>query len=160
MFRIWIALGVAAAALAVAGMAQADRGLRPAEPAGEYMTTIVKEKLANEFDLAWQSLYPAHQRVASLDAYVACESLTEPAGTLVGVKVLRVFDERIAVAGVARKLLTRAVRVRVAVASPTFPLYPVRIVQTFHAIAVQGQWKWILSRDQYAYYSDGSCPYA
>jgi hypothetical protein len=160
MFRIWIALGVAVAALGAAGLAQADRGLRPAEPAGQYMTTIVKQKLESRYDLAWQSLYPAHQRVASLDAYVACESLTPEAGTLVGIKAVRVYDERIAVAGVARKVMTRAVRVRVMVASPTFPLFPVTIVQTFHAIAVGGQWKWILSYDQYGYYSSGGCPYA
>jgi hypothetical protein len=160
MFRIWISIAVGIAALAATAIAQADRGLRPAEPAGEYMTAIVKEKLANQYDLAWQSLYPPHQRVASLEEYVGCESLTEAAGTLVNVKVLRVFDERIAVAGVAKKLMTRAVRVRVAVDSPVFPLFPVAIVQTFHAVAVQGQWKWILSRDQYAYYNAGTCPYA
>lgn len=160
MFRIWIALGVAVAALAGAGLAQADRGLRPAEPAGAYMTGIVKEKLANQYDIAWDSLYPAHQRVASRDAYIACESLTPPAGDLVAIKVQRVYDERIAVAGVARKVMTRAVRVRVVIASPVFTPFPVAIVQTFHAIAVQGQWRWILSRDQYAYYSSGSCPYA
>jgi hypothetical protein len=159
MFRLWVLIAVAAA-LVAAGIAQADRGLRPAEPAGTYMKEVVKQKLGNEFDLAWQSLYPPHQRVASLDAYVACESLTEPAGTLVAINVLRTFDERISVAGEQRRLMTRAVRLRVAVASPLFTLYPVTITQTFHAIAVKGQWKWILSREQYAYYSAGTCPYA
>jgi hypothetical protein len=153
-------LGLALVALGAAGVAQADRRVQPAEPAGEYMSTIVREKLASEYAVAWRSLYPAHQRVASLDAYVGCEGLMPPAGALVGIRVLRVFDERIAVAGVARKVMSRAVRVRVLVASPAFPLFPVAIVQTFHAIAVDRQWKWILSRDQYAYYRAATCPYA
>jgi hypothetical protein len=51
-----------------AGPARAERGIRPVEPAGTYMTTIVKQKLANEYGLAWQSLYPPHQRVATLEA--------------------------------------------------------------------------------------------
>jgi hypothetical protein len=144
----------------LAGPAEADRGNRPAEPAGTYMTTIVKHKLANEYSLAWESLYPPHQRVATLEAYIGCESLLPPAGTLLEVKVLRVFDERIRVAGEPRKIKTRAVRIRVAVASPQFTLFPVTIVQTFHAIAVDGQWKWILSRDQYRFYDAGFCPYA
>jgi hypothetical protein len=148
-----------AAAQPPAGVAPADRGNRPAEPAGTYMTTIVKQKLASEYGLAWQSLYPPHQRVATLDAYVGCESLVQRPGTLVAVKVLRVFNERIRVAGEPDKLMTRAVRVRVAIASPAFPLFPVTIVNTFHAIAVDGRWTWILSRDQYAYYSAGTCPY-
>jgi hypothetical protein len=160
MFRIGVSIAVAAATLVVAGTAQADQGVRPAEPAGKYMTEVVQQKLANEYDLAWQSLYPPHQRVASHDAYVGCESLVPLAGTLVGIKVVRVFDERIRVAGAQRKLKTRAVRVRVAVASPVFTLFPVTVVQTFHAVAVDRQWKWILSRDQYAYYSAGACPYA
>ena len=160
MFRIWLSIAVAGVALAAIGAAQADRGVRPAEPAGKYMAGIVEQKITNQYDLAWQSLYPAHQRVASLDAYVACESLTPAAGKLVGIRVLRTFDERIRVAGLKRKLMTRAVSVRVKVASPYTTPFPVTIEQTFHAIAVKGQWKWILSADQYAYYSEGTCPYS
>jgi len=158
MFRIWLSIGVVAA-LVAAGIAQAERGVRPAEPAGKYMTSVVKQKLGNEYTLAWRSLYPAHQRVASLDAYVACESLTPPTGGLVAIKVLRTWDERIRIAGGSRKVMTRAIRMRVAVAMPDFA-FPIIIDQTFHAIAVAGQWKWILSADQYAYYSEGACPYA
>lgn len=159
MFRIWLSIGVAAA-LVAAATAQATPGVRPAEPAGKYMTGVVKQKLANEYEDAWQSLYPPHQRVATLEAYVGCESLVPPPGTLVAVNVLRTFDERIHVAGVSRRLMTRAVRVRVAVSAPSFPDFPVAVTQTFHAIAVGAQWKWILSTDQYAYYSAGGCPYA
>ncbi len=157
MFRIWLSIGVAAA-LVAASFAQAERGVRPAEPAGKYMTQVVKQKLANQYDLAWQSLYPAHQRVVSQEAYVACESLTPPAGPLVAINVMRSFNERIRVAGANRKMMTRAVRMRVAVAVPGFP-FPIVIDQTFHAIAVAGQWRWILSADQYAYYSEETCPY-
>lgn len=143
----------------LAGTGRADRGLRPAEPAGKYMTRIVKEKLEADYDLAWQSLFPPHQRVASLEAYVGCESLIPRPGTLVAIKVLRVFDERIRIAGEPRTLKTRAVRVRVDLASPLLPLLPVTIVRTFHAIAVEGQWRWILSLNQYTYYRAGTCPY-
>jgi len=160
MFRVWLSIAVAGVALAAIGAAQADRGVHPAEPAGKYMAGIVEQKITNQYDLAWQSLYPLHQRVASLDAYVACESLTPAAGPLVAIKVLRAFDERIRVAGLQRKLMTRAVRVRVKVVSPYTTPFPVTIEQTFHAIAVKGQWKWILSADQYEYYSEGTCPYS
>ena len=158
MLRVWMCIAVAGA-LAAPAVAQSGGGLRPREPAATFMTAIVQEKLANQYDVAWKTLYPPHQRVAPLDAYVACESLTPPAGTLVAVKVVRVFDQRIAVSGATGKLMTRGVRVRVTVLSPAFPLYPVSISQTFHALAVDGHWRWILSTGQYAYYSAGSCPY-
>jgi hypothetical protein len=159
MFRFLISVAVAALALAAVAAAQANRGVRPAEPAGKYMKSVVKQKLGNDYELAWESLYPRHQRIASLEAYTACESLTAPAGNFVAIKVLRTFNERIRIAGESRKVKTKAVRVRVAVAVATFP-FPIMIDQTFHAIAVKGQWKWILSADQYEYYSEGTCPYA
>jgi hypothetical protein len=124
------------------------------------MVSVVKQKLANEYELAWESLYPPHQRVAALGAYVGCESLVPSAGTLVGVKVVRTFDERIRIAGRRGTLKTRAVRVRVTVASPEFTLFPVTVAQTFHAVALRGQWRWILSEEQYANYSAGTCPYS
>ena len=154
-----LAAASGAAAQSLAGIAPAARNRR-VEPAGTDMTAIVKQKLASEYGLAWQSLYPPHQRVATLEARCRLREPRTRTGTLVAVKVLRVFNERIRVAGEPGKLKTRAVRVRVAVASPEFPLFPVTIVNTFHAIAVDGQWTWILSRDQYAYYSAGTCPYS
>ena len=159
MFRIWFSIAVAAVAFAAVGAAQAERGVRPAEPAGKYMTGVVKQKLANQYDLAWQSLYPAHQRIASLRRLCRVREphgARGPARRDQGDAHLR---RAIRIAGASRKVMTRAIRMRVVVAVPQFP-FPIIIDQTFHAIAVAGQWKWILSADQYAYYSEESCPYA
>jgi len=159
MFRLSIWIATAAAALAVAGTAAADRGVRPAEPAGTYMVSVVKEKLSADYASAWKTLYPRHQRVATHDAYVACESLTPDAGTMLSVSALRAYNERIPVAGRGGMTRTKAVDVRVTVDSPLVT-FPVVIEQTFHAISVNGRWRWILSHDQYRYYRDGDCPYA
>ena len=122
MFRIWFSIAIAAVALAAVGAAQADRGLRPAEPAGKYMTGVVKQKLANEYDLAWQSLYPPHQRDRLAGRLRrAARASRRRAGPLVAIKVLRTFDERIRIAGAQRKVMTRAVRMRVAVAVAESP---------------------------------------
>jgi hypothetical protein len=123
------------------------------------MVSVVKEKLGGEYGAAWQTLYPPHQKVASLEAYVGCESLIPNPGTVVAVKAVRSFDEKIRIAGVRQRKSTRAVTVRVSVATPQFPTYRVVVVQTFHAVAVKRHWTWILSADQYAYYKAGSCPY-
>ena len=73
----------------------------------------------------------------------------------------RVHDarERIRVAGESRKLATTAIHVR-ATGVASGPPLPFVVEKTFHALRVGGQWKWILSADQYAYYSSGTCPYA
>jgi hypothetical protein len=153
-------IGIAAlTGLAYTGVASADDSLRPAEPAGSYMVSVVTHKLDGEYAAAWQTLYPPHQKVASIDAYVSCESLVPSPGTVVAVKALRSFDEKIRIAGVRQRRSTRAVNVRVSVSSPEFPMLPVVVVQTFHAVAVKRHWRWILSTDQYAYYRAGTCPY-
>jgi hypothetical protein len=152
---MWI---VTAAALALAGTASANRGVRPAEPAGPYMVSVVKQKLSSDYAAAWQTLYPAHQRIATRDAYIACERLAPDAGTMRSVRALRTYNERIPVAGKGGMTATKAVDVRVTVDSPLVA-FPVVIEQTFHAIKVSGRWRWILSIDQYRYYSAGECPY-
>ena len=144
----------------VAPAASADPGRLPIEPVGAYMASVVREKLAGEYASAWETLYPPHQAVAPLDAYVGCETLIPTAGTLVGVKVLHVFRESILIAGTHAAQATRAVQLRVVVASPVFTLFPLAVTETFHAVPLRGRWRWILSRDQYAYYSTGTGPYA
>lgn len=159
MNRLSLLVTTAAVALVAASVAHAGRGSRPAEPAGAYMVSVVKAKLTDRYDAAWRTLYPPHQRVAAREAYVACESLTPPAGTMLSIRALRTYAERIPIAGKSGKILTKAVDVRVSVSSP-YVSFPVVVEQTFHAVAVRGSWKWILSADQYAYYSAANCPYA
>jgi len=123
------------------------------------MVSVVKQKLSSDYAAAWKTLYPAHQRIASRDAYVACENLAPDAGTMLSVRSLRTYNEKIPVAGKGGMTQTKAVDVRVTVDSPLVR-FSVVIEQTFHAIKVSGRWRWILSHDQYRYYSAGECPYA
>jgi hypothetical protein len=149
-----------ATGLLFTGVAIAREVPRPAEPAGKYMVSVVRQKMESRYALAWETLYPPHQRVASLEAYVTCESLLPSPGTLIGVQALRVFNQSIHVAGRRGSILTKAIKVRVSVTSPMVGLIPVLVVQTFHAVRVGTSWSWILSADQYANYSAGVCPYA
>ncbi len=123
------------------------------------MATIAREKLARQFDVAWETLYPPHQLVATREAYVACESLIPWSGKVAAVHIVRVFPERIWIAGAPRKLPTEAVSMRITVVATTLPI-PVVIAQTYHAIRVRDHWSWILSPEQYADYSARTCPYA
>jgi hypothetical protein len=149
----------AAVLMAVAAVACSPAAAAPVPGVSRFMTEIVREKLDGDYARAWESLYPAHQRVATRDAYVACESQVPDMGTHVSVRATRVSSERIRVAGSARHIRSKAVRVRVSVL-PTGWLVPVVVSQTFHAIPVIGRWTWILSADQFGYYSAATCPYA
>ena len=134
--------------------------MRPGEPAGKYMTerssrTKARERVRARLAVALRAAITGRE---SSTPTSACESLTPTAGTLIGIKVLRTFNERIRVAGAQRKLMTRAVRVRVMIASPIYTPFPVAIEQTFHTIAVKGQWKWILERGRVRVLQRGNVP--
>src|SRR5215210_56779 len=107
-----ISIGVVAG-VCLPAAASSGGGVLTADSAGKYMVSVVKEKMNGEYALAWQTLYPPHQHVASLDAYVGCESLIPSAGTLLGVRVVRTSNETIHIAGRRKAIVTRAVRVRV-----------------------------------------------
>ena len=146
----WIAVPVAPA-----------RVPAPNEGAGRFMKSVVSQKLAKRYDLAWETLYPAHQRVASREAYVDCQSrIPSPGAISSSVRVLRVFRERLSVAGESHKLTTAAVTVRATGLASAGDYYPFVVTTTFHALRVKGHWTWILSPKQYGYYSAGTCPYA
>jgi len=149
---------VAAIALGLAIGASA-RVSSPGAGAARFMKTVVREKLAKRYDLVWESLYPAHQQVATREAYVGCESLNPwPGAVASSVRVLRAYQERIRVAGDSQERRTIAVRVRATAYAAGFPL-PVVVTATYHALRAEGGWTWILSQAQYAYYSAGTCPY-
>lgn len=161
MLSLSCIVGLAAIALGSAGGVSARATPRPpARGAGVFMKMVVSEKLSRRYDLAWETLYPRHQQVASRDAFVDCESrIPWPGADSSSVRVLRVFRERIWVAGESRALDTTAVDVRATGVASGLPV-PFIVEKIFHALRVRGQWKWILSPAQYAYYNSGTCPYA
>jgi hypothetical protein len=121
------------------------------------MTSLIREKATGEYELAWKSLHPFHQRVAPRNRYIRCENKTVFPGRLLKVSVLRVKEEPVLIAGKTRTVDSEAVTIRVSVASPGIP-QPVVVTDTQHAIPVAGHWTWILTKGNYALYKAGHCP--
>jgi hypothetical protein len=121
------------------------------------MSSLIRQKATGQYDLAWKSLHPSHQRVAPEKIYVRCENLTVFPGRLIKVSVLRVKDEPVLIAGAKESVASKAVTLRVAVNSPGIPK-PVVVTDTYHAVAVDGRWTWILTKENFAEYKAGRCP--
>ena len=84
---VWPTAGVAAPAL------------RPPDHAGLFMVGVIRQKMLGEYEQVWQTLFPRHQRVAEQAEYAGCAELVSAPGTLVGVRALRVYPQRIRIAG-------------------------------------------------------------
>jgi hypothetical protein len=121
------------------------------------MSSLIREKAMGQYDLAWESLHPLHQEVAPEKVYVRCENLTVFPGHLIRVSVVRVIDEPVQIAGETESVPSKAVTLKVSVNSPGIPR-PVVVKDTYHAVAVEGHWTWLLTKKNFAQYKAGTCP--
>jgi len=151
-----IAVGSAGAATGYAPQ-PLQRWSKSDRSAANFMVGIVRQKIGDQNELAWQQLYPLHQAVAPLGVFIACQSSIPFPGTLLQVRALRVITESTPVAGAATSLSSKAITLRVKVRVDFSPR-PLVVLTTLHAIPVRGHWAWILSRAQYDAYSVGACP--
>ena len=162
----WV-LGVAAAAIAVGvgvgvGVwANEDGGSAspPAEDPAVFLRGIVSGIAANDYGAVWQRLHPAQQRVATRAVYVRCEQLTPIPGHLDWIRVVAAKDERIAVSGDAGMVDSKAVTFRLKLSEPVLK-ESVIVTKTVHAVAVDGNWRWILTPERFGIYRTKSCPTA
>jgi hypothetical protein len=168
LVRTKLVIGIMAASVLVCafvltgcgGSAASSSGNSTATPstgAGLFMTSLIREKALGQYELAWKSLHPFHQRVAPRGEYVQCENRTAFPGRLLKVSVVRVQNEPVLIAGEERTVSSKAVTIRVSVDYPGLNK-PVVVTDTYHAVAVGGHWTWILTRGNFDRYRTGQCP--
>jgi len=149
-------LGAALLAAAGCGGSSSSAG-PPGQTPGLFMSSLIRQKATGQYDLAWKSLHPLHQQVAPEKVYVKCENQTVFPGRLIKIAVVKVKDEPVRIAGERASVASKAVTLRVSVNSPGIPK-PVVVTDTYHAIAVDGHWTWILTAENFAEYKAGHCP--
>jgi hypothetical protein len=129
----------------------------PSGGPGRFMVRLIAQKALGRYEAAWKTLHPLHRQVASRAEYVDCERLTPFPGLLKRVKVTRVFDDPVVLAGMTAPVPSKGVTVRVAVWTPILSM-PVVVTHTFHAVAVNGRWTWILTPERFEDYASDTCP--
>jgi hypothetical protein len=130
-----------------------------AMPTGDpvaFVKSVVEAVVDDDYRRAWKTLHPAHQRIAPLDDYVACEWREPIPGRLRSISVLRVMRRTLPVAGVGPAVASMAVRMRIAIRDMATGEQSM-VTSTFHAVPVAGQWRWVLPDARYALYTTGSC---
>jgi hypothetical protein len=123
-----------------------------AQDPGVFMAGLVRSVAAGNYGKAWESLHPAHQRVAPRREYAACERRDHIPGRVAEVEVVRIVDEQVGVAGESGTSAGAAVTLRLRMADAE------RLTDTFHAVAVGDGWAWVLPPARYAAYRAGHCP--
>ena len=157
------ALGLVAAAIACATVLLGSRIASP-EPARAatphaspvaFLERLIAQVVDNDYGLAWQTLHPAHQRVAPLREYVRCEELSPIPGRLTSIEIVGVRDEQLRIAGAA-PVGSKAVSLRITIKNLATGQREA-VATIFHAVPVEGRWRWVLPQQRYALYRANAC---
>jgi hypothetical protein len=107
----------------------------------------------------WETLHPAHQAVVTRDRFDACNRDDDDGigGTRIGVEVVETYPEPVAIKGTGKQSESTAVTLRFSYSNPLTGK-PAEEHRTVHAVAVGGEWTWILAPSTYDAYVKGECP--
>ena len=144
------------AAAAVAAGTGAATAAAPKPGAADFIKSVVRQLVSNDYEHAWLSLHPAQQRLVPQEEYVRCELQSPIATRLVWIKVARVTSARFVVDGVAGRVAGKAVRLRIKLADDASGAEVV-VTHTAHVVAVGGRWRWILPVGRIQLYSSNAC---
>jgi hypothetical protein len=154
-----LALALLACGTASAAPAPSWKLLDPIPTRGDaenFLSTVTRQVVANNYAAAWQSLYPPHQVVAPLEEYVACELKSPIPGHLDRITVVRSWWAAVKVAGQPKRV--RGVRVRffLRIVDPAGG-GAVALHTTFAAVWIGWRWAWMLPQERYDMYVAKSC---
>ena len=125
------------------------------QPPAVFLARIIRLLSANRYAEAWTSLNPMQQAIASLQAYVACESQSQIPGRLVSLRVLDVRDGQVRVLPESTPVPSTAVTFALRITNTATAQQTVRIVLTAHAVHVDSHWTWILPPARLELYREG-----
>lgn len=141
------------ASLALAGCGGGDEP----EPAGAFVTKLIRDLGSGKKAKAWESLHPLHREHVPRARYVECESRDGFGGTVTKVDVLDVKQEPATIPGQFGERPSTAVTVGVTLDVPESK-EPERFTLTAHVFETDGKWSWVIGSVDYAAYMTGNCP--
>jgi hypothetical protein len=132
---------------------------QPDQDAADFYKQIVNQNFVGQYGRVWDTLHPFHQSVVSRSRFVDCQSRDSNSGTytLDKTEVLDQYDEPVRIPGQPKDVPSRAVTMRLTISGGDLAK-PQTLTQTAHAVAVDGQWRWILKPADYRAYKGHRCP--
>jgi hypothetical protein len=130
----------------------------PDQDPGDFYKDLVNQQALGQYGRAWDSLHPFHQAVVSRARYVDCQSQNDTGTfTIEKTEVLDQYDEPVRIPGQTKDVPSKAVTLRLTIGGGGLEK-PGTYTQTAHAVAVDGQWRWILKSVDFRAYKAHRCP--
>jgi hypothetical protein len=153
-------LATLAASIALASLGSTVARARAAKPLGSpavFLTHVVRLIAANRYAEAYPLLNPQQKRLISEREYVQCELASPVPGHLSSLRVLRITQQRIQVAGGSRRPVPATAVTFKLKLTGTLPHETATVAVTAHAVPAGHHWTWILSRARLALHRSGTC---
>ena len=84
------------------------------------------------------------------------ESRDQVVGEIENVEVVDQYDEQVRISGMSGDVTSKAVTIRMTASVPGVD-GPQTVTQTGHAVAVDGEWRWVLTAQDYEAYKADRC---
>jgi len=133
---------------------------RALEEPGDFLRRHLEYELSGDFARSWDDLHPAHQEVVTRERYAECRAelfdRSGPSTELRSFEVLDVTDGTAPIAGIPEptaKAVTAEITIGVNGDSRS-------VLDTLHAVHVDGRWTWVFPDRVYRAYASGSSPAA
>ena len=151
----FVAAALAAAWILSAVLPAQGHAAAPHGNPAAFVSKVVRLIVADDYDSAWISLYPAHQQVATRSEYVACEQKSPVGSTLRSIDVVRVADRLVHIPGEPQRVRVKAVTLRITLADTLGTRNA--FSHTFNVVPAGSQWAWILTPSRYELYRTDGC---
>lgn len=122
--------------------------------AGDYITHLLSLVDKRQFGPEWDSLHPAQQALVPREKYIACSTDARLPGVS-GTDVLETYSEAVEIPGTTQLVDSTAVTVNI---HETQGALKHDAKQTFHAVLLDGSWRWFLPDSAVSAYAAGRCP--
>ena len=119
--------------------------------AGAAVKTLLEQEYFGDYNAAWDSLHPRHQRLVTREEYEECRRGIDVRGTIESVVVLDVRDEPLTVFGLPARTPSKRVEVRVVTDETEY-------TAAYHVVRVADQWRWVLSDRAARGFERTDCP--
>jgi hypothetical protein len=121
------------------------------------MKEAVNQRVLGQNGRVWETLHPFHQKAASRAEYVDCESGDSFPGEVKNIEVVDQYDEPLRIPGQTTDTPSKAVTLRITYTVSGFDK-PQVDTSTAHTVAVDGEWRWLLTPEDYRAYKANRCP--
>jgi hypothetical protein len=131
----------------------------PDQNAEDFMVELTQQTIRGQWGRLYESLHPDHRAIVTRSHFDDCmrAAAEEDLDVPVDVDAIDSYEEPVEIAPTRKEVPSVAVTIRRRATNPLTGK-TLESTDTAHAVAVNGEWRWIFSLSGYRQWKSGKCP--